>query len=229
MSPAGGAARYAVYFAPDPVHPLWQAGCDWLGRDAADEQDRRPALAQRGEPWRYGFHATLKPPMRLRPGLHETQLDLALQTLAAGFASFQMPRLQVDVLADFVALRPASPLARTHPLWRLSDACVTDLDSLRAPLTSDELARRLRQPLAPEARARLDAWGYPHVLDGWRFHMTLSDSLPVEAQAALVSAAREHFASALRTPALRCTSLCLFKQGVPDAPFVLKRRYRLAA
>lgn len=228
MSPAGEAARYAVYFAPDAAHPLWQTGCDWLGRDATDEQDDRPAPPQRSEPWRYGFHATLKPPMRLRPGLEEAELDPALQALAAGFAAFQMPRLQVDMLTDFVALRPASPLARTHPLWRLADACVTALDHFRAPPTEAELARRLRQPLQPDDRARLEAWGYPQVLEGWRFHMTLSDPLPTSAQAAVLRAAREHFAKALAGPALRCLDLCLFKQGGPARPFVLKRRYRLA-
>lgn len=221
------AARYAVYFAPDPAHALWQAGCEWLGRDAADARDRRPAPPQRAEPWRYGFHATLKPPMRLQPGLGEADLDAALQALAAGIGSFQMPRLHVDRLADFVALRPEVPLVRAHPLWRLADACVTALDRLRAPLSAEELARRLRHPLAPDALQRLQAWGYPHVLDGWRFHMTLSDSLPAAQQEAALSDARRHFAPAL-SRLLRCTDLCLFRQGAPDQPFVLKRRYRLA-
>lgn len=218
--------RYAVYYAPEAGHPLWQAGCDWLGRDPRRADSPGAPPAQRAEPWRYGFHATLKPPLRLAPGCDEAAFERALQALAARTAPFEMPRLHVDTLANFIALRPAEPLAREHPLWRLADACVTTLDPFRAPLDAAELARRLKQPLDAESRQRLDAWGYPHVLEGWRFHMTLSDSL--DDTAPLLAAAREHFAAALQAT-LRCTELCLFTQAVPGLPFLLKCRYRLAA
>jgi hypothetical protein len=52
--------RYAVYYAPDPQHPLAQAGCAWLGRDArALAPLTLPACDLVRAPWRYGFHATL--------------------------------------------------------------------------------------------------------------------------------------------------------------------------
>lgn len=216
--------RYAVYYAPDPAHPLWQAGCEWLGRDARWADDAGAPLAHRAEPWRYGFHATLKPPLHLAPGQDEAALDHALHALAAGATPFQMPPLKVDTLADFIALRPADALARDHPLWRLADACVTALDGIRAPPGKAELARRLQKPLDAAARQRLLDWGYPHVLEGWRFHMTLSDSL-VYAKP-LLRAAQEHFVAALQAP-LRCNDLCLFTQPAAGQPFVLKRRYRL--
>ncbi len=70
------AARYAVYWAPEPATELARFGARWLGRDAETGQ-RTTALAA-GLPlsWErateearlYGFHATLKPPFRLREG-----------------------------------------------------------------------------------------------------------------------------------------------------------------
>lgn len=220
--------RYAVYFAPAEDHPLWQAGCQWLGRNPAEALDLRDPPPARREPWRYGFHATLKAPLRLCPSLHEGQLHAALAALAGATTAFEMPALEVARLADFIALRPAEPLAREHALWRLADACVRELDAFRAPPTPVELARRQAQPLAPDAQARLQQWGYPHVMQGWRFHMTLSDSLPdATARESLLAQAREHFADAL-AQTLRCDALCLFVESAPGLPFVLRQRYSLA-
>lgn len=221
------APRYAVYYAPADDHPLWQAGCRWLGRDPSDALALGSPPPARREPWRYGFHATLKAPLRLCTSLREGQLHAALQALAAATPAFAMPALEVATLADFIALRPAAALDRAHPLWRLADACVRELDAFRAPPTAAELARRLASPLEPAAQARLQQWGYPHVLEGWRFHMTLSDSLADEAQrAALLAQAREHFAAALAAP-LHCDSICLFVESAPGTPLQLQRRYLL--
>lgn len=226
---AGAQTRYAIYYAPAADHALWQAGCQWLGRDPARSQDRRPAPPQRYEPWRYGFHATLKAPMRLAPGCSEAGLDEALQALAARTPAFEMPTLAVDSLADFVALRPAQPLPRDHALWRLADDCVCGFDHFRAPPSSAEQVRRLGKPLDASALLRLRQWGYPHVLEGWRFHMTLSDPLPPAQREALLQQARQHFAPVLAGQPLRCSDIGLFVQAAPEQPFLLKRRYPLAA
>jgi len=222
------ATRYAIYYAPAAEHPLGQAGAEWLGREASDASDQGPAPPQRTDPWRYGFHATLKAPLRLPPGRDESQLHEALQAFAARRPAFEMPLLAVDRLAGFIALRPAQALPPEHPLWRLADACVRELDRLRAAPTPAELARRLGQPLDAAAQLRLQQWGYPHVLEGWRFHMTLSNALPDAERETLMAAARLHFQAALALQPLHCSDICLFKQPAPDAPFLLQQRYRLA-
>ena len=56
--------RYGVYWAPQPHHPLWSAGCEWLGRDASRPDKTWPPHAATGTPRRYGFHATMKPPQK---------------------------------------------------------------------------------------------------------------------------------------------------------------------
>ena len=72
------AARYAVYLAPEPTSALWRFGSRVIGRDAASGEaifgyapagfDAASWRAATDEPRRYGFHATLKAPLRLREG-----------------------------------------------------------------------------------------------------------------------------------------------------------------
>ncbi len=63
------------------------------------------------------------------------------------------------------------------PLNALAAQVVEGLDPFRAPLTEAEMARRNPDRLTPRQRALLDAWGYPYVLDEFRFHMTLTGAL----------------------------------------------------
>lgn len=219
--------RYALYFAPPADHPLGQAGATWLGRDAhAGQPLTPPASPERAEPWRYGFHATLKAPLRLAAGASEADFLQAVSDLAATRPRFAMPTLTVAQLGDFLALRPSAPLAPDHPLQRLADTCVIELDRWRAPMDAAEQARRLQPGYTPRQREHLLRHGYPHVLQDWRFHMTLSDSLKswsAAAVAQLTAQAQTHFAPALQAP-LCCDALCVFVEPAPGAPLVLAHR-----
>ncbi|WP_251781411.1 DUF1045 domain-containing protein [Caldimonas mangrovi] len=224
--------RYAVYFAPAANHPLWETGCRWLQRDplSPDTGWPEPARPHISEPRRYGFHATLKPPFRLREPWSETALLGAVARLASRTPAFDMPVLDVAWLGRFLALRPAQALGADHPLQRLADACVIDLDTFRAPPTDEERARRHSLTLTPQQQALLEAHGYPYVLSEWRFHMTLTDpldALPGEPRDALLERAREHFGEALGVP-MRCDALCLFVEPAPGRPFRLATRFELA-
>ena len=48
---ASSSARHAIYWAPDLAHPLWSAGCDWLGRDAAAPAREIRTCRRRGRMW----------------------------------------------------------------------------------------------------------------------------------------------------------------------------------
>lgn len=232
MSLATAAPRHAVYFAPSPQHPLWALGCAWLGRDAGDAGAvGTPAHSLVSTPWRYGFHATLKAPMALADGVSESSWFGAVRALAARHAPFEMPALRVALLSDFIALRPVEPLEAPHPLRRLADDCVIALDPWRAPSTASEGVRPSHGPLDERQRANLARLGYAFVLDDWRFHMTLSNSLAgVEADriAALRASATRHFAPALGLP-LRCEDLCVFVEPAPGQPFELRHRLALGS
>ena len=223
--------RLALYFAPPARHPLWTAGCAWLGRDpeSGATSDGGP---HRADPRRYGFHATLKPPFALREGATRSQLLAALSHFADEHAPFDMPPLAVATLADFIALRPVAHDATAvgQPLRSLADNCVRLFDDFRAPPSSAERTRRQGlDGLDAEQRGNVDRWGYAHVFDHWRFHMTLSDSLlpTVEGnrvRAELLADATRHFAPALAQP-LRCDGVALFVEDAPGADFRLARRF----
>ena len=215
--------RYGIYWAPAADHPLWHAGCDWLGRDP-ESGAARAVRPQRGAPRRYGFHATLKPPFALHDGRTEAELDDALAALASTLEAFVLRPLRVEILGDFIALRPCETVEAGHPLRRFADACVRELDPLRRPAGAAERARRAELELDAGEREQLERWGYPWVFDRWRFHMTLSDSLPVgPLRDELLAEAAEFFAPALAAP-LRCDALALFVEDAPGADFRLARR-----
>lgn len=226
-----GLPRHAVYFAPDPQHPLWNAGCDWLGRDARSAAPSSPARPWVQHPWRYGWHATLKAPMRLAPGSSEADWLDDVGRLAAGHPAFTMPALQVGRLADFLALRPREAPTADHPLRRLADDCVLRLDRWRAPPDETERARQRRSAKTARQSEQVERFGYAHVLDDWRFHMTLSDSLAGLDETTVEQRRRQaidHFADALAEP-LQCDALCVFVEPSPGAAFELRHRFALGA
>jgi hypothetical protein len=134
-----------------------------------------------------------------------------------------MPRLSVQPLGEFIALRPVDPLQPDHPLRRLADACVTELDAWRDRASPEEQQRRAALTLSEGERETLQRYGYPYVLEHWRFHMTLTD----RHADVLLPAAVEHFAGALSQP-LGCDALSLFVESAPGQPFRLVHRFALA-
>ena len=221
-------ARVAVYYAPRPDDALFAAGATWLGRDPESDapapQPDIPDLAEvTAEPRQYGFHATLKPPMRLAEGRQWFDVVLAARALADRTAAFELPRLSVHDVHGFLALRETVPCA---PLQALADACVEHLDPFRAPPSDAELARRRRANLSAEQDAMLTRWGYPYVFATWFFHMTLTRRLTAGEKARFGPAAEAYFARAISVPR-RVTDICLFTQAAPDAAFVIAERLPL--
>jgi putative phosphonate metabolism protein len=224
----GPEARFAVYYAPRPDDPLALDAATWLGRDAetgaALPQPAIPGIADvTAEPRLYGFHATLKPPMRLAAGSRWHDIVVAARSLAKSIAAFDLPPLSVQDLFGFLALRETAPSAA---LQSLADACVEQFDRFRAPPSEAELARRRRASLTPRQDAMLLRWGYPYVFDTWFFHLTLTRRLTAAEKQVFRQAAEDWFARAIVTPR-RVGDICLFVQPAPGAPFVIKQRLTL--
>lgn len=168
--------RFALYFTPAPGSALAAFGDEILGPDDA----LRPSFAAAGlaaitrDPRVYGFHATLRPPMRLGAGVEEGDLFAACEALARHRSPIAVGRLAVALVGDFVALVPE---AAPPELGLLAAECVAALDPLRAPLSQAERERRRPERLDPRGRALLERWGYPYVFEAFRFHMTLTGPL----------------------------------------------------
>jgi len=224
----GPDARVAVYYAPLPDDVLFADAAAWLGRDPASgatvpQPDVANVAEITAEPRLYGFHATLKPPMRLASGCMWDAVVAAATALADSIAPFDLPTLSVQDLFGFLALRETTPCA---PLQALADACVKQLDPFRAPPSDAEFARRRRATLTPRQDAMLLRWGYPYVFDTWFFHLTLTRRLNAAEKQLFMPAAETYFARAIATPR-RVGDICLFVQPWPGAPFVIRERLTL--
>lgn len=177
--------RYAVYYTPPPG-PLADFGAAWLGWDIARGRPvphapadftALPRLTE--TPRRYGFHATIKPPFALAAGTDAGALATAVKALARSLPPARAAGLRLSRLGTFLALVPEGDSAEIDAL---AAAFVTGLDAFRASPSEADLARRRAAGLSPTEEANLVRWGYPYVLDAFRFHMTLSGAVaPAEA------------------------------------------------
>ena len=220
--------RYAVYYAPRDG-AFSSAAAAWLGWDAvAGSEVPQPDLpgiaALTADPRKYGFHGTLKPPFRLAEGARVEDLTEAVAALAARLAPVEMSGLKLADLDGFLALIPTGDPAA---LLDLAAQVVMVLDPLRASLTEAEIARRRPESLTPRQRELLSTYGYPHVLEQFQFHLTLSGRQQGAEAAALRVAAIRHF-DGLVPQTFRLEDLCLFGQD-QDGRFHLLHRFPLMA
>jgi hypothetical protein len=154
----------------------------------------------------------------------------AVCAAVAGLKPFALPKLKLTSLDGYLALTLATP---SHAFQTLADACVIATDPFRLPPSDSELARRRRHGLTETQEALLNRWGYPHVLQEWRFHMTLSRRLTPSEMAETLAAAQSHFEKALKI-AREVKNISLFVQaeagadGLP-APFRAVERVALGA
>lgn len=226
-------ARYAIYFMPEPDTALARFGASAIGYDAwSGAPVPFPDLALYGgpeapawtlDPARYGFHATLKAPFHLREGKSEADLHGLVAAFAERRPPVEMGHLDVVSLSRFLALCPRAP---SKALIALAADCVTYFDGFRAPLSDADRARRLAAPLSVRQIAYLDAWGYPYVLDEFRFHMTLAGPLDEATKPALKEAL-----TALWQPIsapVTLDAIAIACQPKRDGPFVVQARYLLA-
>lgn len=224
------APRYALYFAPPAQSPLWRFGSAVLGYDAEAGAPAAALPLRRfdaarwsditAEPRRYGFHATLKAPFRLAPGRREEELTAVCARFAENRAGFACPGVTLASIGRFLALRLAAPSAA---LDRLAATTVAALDDFRAPMTEAEREKRLRAPLTPRQRDYLDRWGYPYVLDDFRFHMTLTGPLEDDERTLAEAELAEHFAASGADGPLIVREIALYRQDA--GPFRLLARF----
>ncbi|MBS0247385.1 MAG: DUF1045 domain-containing protein [Proteobacteria bacterium] len=218
------AARYAIYYVPAAERALYRFGAAAIGYDAYHGADcpyldgvdvaAWPVLVR--EPRVYGFHATMKPPMRLKDGFNEDDLIGAFASFAAQQAPVAAGRLVVREIGSFIALVPEAPC---EPLNKLAGDCVRAFDRFRAAMTEQELSRRLTPGLSDRHIEHLYRWGYPYVFDDFRFHMTLTGSLPVQKRTSALKFLCAKFDQMPDAATLDVDRLVVSRQPDSGAPF----------
>ena len=229
--------RYALYLTPSAESDLWRFGCDVIGRDALTGE-LREGFAPEGheleawhgltsDPRRYGFHATLKAPFRLRADLDAIDLTDTIAAFARTVSPFDAGELHVGAMAadDGRAFVVLKPWPHSKALRSLEEAAVRRLDAVRAPPTQEERLRRDISRLSPRQRYYLEAWGYPYVIDEFRPHFTLTNAVPDPAP--LVKSLKWEFSLRVASREMRVDALTLFGETAPSGEFRVVRRFPL--
>jgi putative phosphonate metabolism protein len=227
--------RYAIYFVPSADSPLYRFGADLIGYDAYSgqslpftkgiESDVEGWKQFTADPRKYGFHATLKAPISLAPGKTEDELVAAMSDFARTPRAIPVIAPTVRGISSFVAITPNDPCIE---LQKLAEDCVLAFDEFRAPLTAVDRERRNVSALNERQVAYLDRWGYPYVLEEFRFHMTLAGSLPAERRAPVVDILQKRFA-VLGLKSMPVDRLAMLRQNGASSGFTIISHWPLRA
>jgi len=218
--------RFAIYFVPAAETALYRFGAAVLGYDCYSgaavaplrnvglSEAERTALTAGART--YGFHATLKAPFRLRAEFDQGDLLAEVRALAASIPAIPTFAPAVGLIGGFVAIVPA---AASPALEQLAAECVTGFERFRLPMTAPERERRLAGGLNQRQVANLDRFGYPYVLEEFRFHMSLTGRIGPDRRAAIHALLQDGFARACGYEPVRIDRLALVRQDHRDAPF----------
>lgn len=225
--------RYAIYYAPERNSTLDMFGRQWLGRCAetgatldppclpgftADDLSRLTR-----SPRHYGFHGTIVPPFELKPGISGHDVVEHAETFAGTQAPFEMDPLAVTEIGSFLALTPDGQ----DRLAVLAEASLRAFQPLREQPTLAEMERRRAKGLTQRQERLLAEWGYPYVLDEYRFHMTLTDSVPDKATRRRLHKQLTAHATPVTRTIQSVRELCVFRQEDRNTPFTLVHRAKL--
>ena len=214
------AERYAVYYVPPQGTALAMFGQEWLGVDietgVSVQQLKINSLsasrlkAITSLPRVYGFHGTLKPPFSLAKNTSLEGLLAATRILAKSMSKIEIPPLELAFIGKFLAL---SPETSSVQLEKLASNCVRALEGFRQRRSERELAEYRQGKLTVHQEQMLDNWGFPYVLEEFRFHMTLTEKIEDDAEReTLMKAAQEKCSDIIGQP-IQITEITVCRQN----------------
>jgi hypothetical protein len=124
--------------------------------------------------------------------------------------------MQAKSLGKFVALTPTHP---SSELQALAADCVVWLDDLRAPLSPEDLARRRVAELDTREMELLNCYGYPYVLERFRFHLSLTGPVDAACGQRAIQAVEAQVDQMNTAAPLVLDRLCVFEEAAPGLPF----------
>ena len=223
----GTSPRYAIYYAPEPGSPLDAFGRSWFdpkgnGTPLAAARLTAQRVAELSEgSRRYGFHGTLKPPFELNPATTLDSLLNAARIFARTLAPIEIPPLELAIIGKFIALTPTTQSAA---LEKLSAACVRAFEAFRVPLTEEQLGNYKQNRLTVHQEQMLEHWGYPYVMEEFRFHISVTDRIDDPTERDDVMTALETLAASVLKKPIVVRELTVFGQAGVDQPMVAIER-----
>lgn len=189
-------ARYALSYVPEKGSLLADFGRTWLGRDI-DSQEffEQPVvngisvsrLAELTH-WRRsdGLHGVLKPPFQINPGSSTNGFLDTAHLFAKFLKPVEIPQLEVNVIGKFIAL---TPTIASRDLVSLASECVRVFEGFRQPVNANMDRRYRQEKLTVYQNRMLKHWGYPYVMEEFRFFIPLTDRIEDDQERADCTAA----------------------------------------
>jgi hypothetical protein len=211
--------RYAIYYSPDPGSPLAAFSSAWFGPDSKLKSsfDRAYIDSITAGPRRYGFHGTFKPPFELNPTLSLDGLVEAARIFCRNVMPVELPPLELAVIGKFLAL---TPVTESGALEKLAAACVRGFEAFRVPMTPEQIAQFKQNKLTVHQEQMLKHWGYPYVMEEFRFHMSVTDRIEDAGERDRVMAELIKIAAPIIGKPLAIRALTLFRQTGSNEPMV---------
>ena len=209
-------SRYAIYYIPDL--PLFQIGSDWLGWNSITGQETTLSADHRritDRPRKYGFHATVKPPFSLASNSTQGDLQDAFHAFCATVSPATGGTLKISRLGRFLAMTQD---VQSNEVTELAASTVSHFDKFRAPLSDQDIAKRRQRRLTPQQDALMLRWGYPYVMQEFKFHMTLTGLLQSDEIDAIEHDANTRFREFLGQP-LKIASIALLGEDSDSGRF----------
>ena len=209
-------SRYAIYYIPDL--PLFQIGSDWLGWNSITGQETTLSAHHRritDRPRKYGFHATVNPPFSLASNSTLGDLQDAFHAFCASVSPATGGTLKISRLGRFLAMTQD---VQSNEVTELVASTVSHFDKFRAPLSDQDIAKRRQRRLTPQQDALMLRWGYPYVMQEFKFHMTLTGPLAPNEIDAIEHDANTRFREFLGQP-LKIASLALLGEDSESGHF----------
>jgi Protein of unknown function (DUF1045) len=147
----------------------------------------------------------------------------AVDRFARRHAPVPIGLLEAAPVGGYVALVPVQP---DPGIATLAAACLKDFDRFSAPLTPAEQERHKATGLTERQVQLLQRWGYPYVLDQFRFHMRLAGPLSARELELFTALLSNSFAS-LAGDHFEVDAISLMRQDDVDKRFFVVARQRL--
>ena len=222
--------RYAIYYSPEPGSPLDAFGRAWLGGNGKTgapatapttkvEPSRITQLTE--SPSRYGFHGTLKPPFELNPSATLASLLETAKVFARSLSPVEIPPLELAVIGKFIALTPTTQSAA---LEKLAAACVRAFEAFRMPATEDQIENYKLNKLTVHQEQMLEHWGYPYVMEEFRFHISLTDRIDDDAEREAAMATLQRLGAPVLGKSIIVRDITVFSQSAFDEPMLPTER-----
>ena len=201
-------SRYAIYYTPPAKDYLTRFAATWFGWDAyLGVTVAHPVFCNltcdikeiTSTPSKYGLHGTLKPPFSLAPNRSVDELCSSIFKIAKSVKKFEIPSIDLTILGGFIAIVPT---VKSNTMHSLAKKCVKDLDGFRVTESIENLKKRRAVGLTSSEENNLLKWGYPYVLDDFRFHLTLTSKLLPDVSSNVFSVLSSELQTVLTAPLL---------------------------